>query len=274
LEGRLQAFQQTCATELANLDSVRFTAMNSAAASPTGQAVSDAEGVPIAEASAEAFRGREIGDELAVLLPLMSQLGDVANVSADLEEMTLKWFQAVDREKEAALRFGDKHHLLQATRDEVKAWEHRIRQQIESIPSILERELEAAQMYEEKLTTLYHEELEESIRLDSRLLKEQQALAAVERVQAIHDSIQSQLRQLQLEGEAAASGHTGVKVTVLAEPKHPTSPVWPSLPLVLGVCGLIGMVGGVGLACLVDRTSSKMRSLETSEETLSIPVLA
>ena len=73
-------------------------------------------------------------------------------------------------------------------------------------PAILDHELGSVKRDEERLGELYAYELEEAKIVDAYLVREQQAQSAIQRVQTIHDSILTQLREWQLSDDAVVGG--------------------------------------------------------------------
>jgi uncharacterized protein involved in exopolysaccharide biosynthesis len=180
-------------------------------------------------------------DETVAMIPKADGMPEV-------ELMQTALFQARVRERDLEQFYGDKHASLRAVREEIAAWETMIRQQVDAMPALLGNELETARLDEQRLIELYQAELEKVKQLDQQLIEEQQEFASIERVRMIHDSILTQLRQLELQNEAVADGRSGVKVTVLAAPTLGDKPVWPSPLMVFATCSVIGLVGGFRLA--------------------------
>lgn len=137
-------------------------------------------------------------------------------------------------------------------------------------PSILAE----AKDQEEQLQAEYLRESQRTHAADDDLLKEQQVLAATQRLQAMYDSVVTQVRQLKLADQALASGRMRVAVSVLEGPLATEPRVYPPPLVLLPGCGLLGLTVGLGIALLLERLAAKVRSPQQVQDTLGLPVLA
>ncbi len=153
-------------------------------------------------------------------------------------------------EHQLAANYGPKHPDVQAAREEVMTWKNRQREYTESAPATLKHELTAVEQYEKQLAELYESELHKAKEVDGYVIRETQALDGIARVQAMHSSLLSQLRQWQLAEQALAGGRLRVTTRVLEEPLLPEQPAWPMPSLVMAVSAAMGLCGGLGLALL------------------------
>jgi len=189
-------------------------------------------------------------NEVVVLSALSMAQGSLAEDTAltRQELLTVRL-----REKELASRFGHKHPEIKAVREQIAILKSRLSETVRAAPAILDHELGSVKRDEERLGELYAYELEEAKIVDAYLVREQQAQSAIQRVQTIHDSILTQLREWQLSDDAVVGGRSGVKVAVLEAPTFTDSAaVWPTSTLVLGMFGMIGLIGGLGMVTVLE----------------------
>ena len=197
-------------------------------------------------------------NEVVVLSALSIAQGSLAEDTAVTRQELLT---ARLHEKELASRFGHKHPEIKAIREQIAILKSRLGETVRAAPAILDHELGSVKRDEERLGELYACELEEAKIADAYLVREQQAQAAIQRVQTIHDSILTQLREWQLSDDAVVGGRSGVKVAVLEAPTFTDSAaVWPTPTLVLGVFGMIGLIGGLGMVTALEHMDDSIRT--------------
>lgn len=175
--------------------------------------------------------------------------------SAKLRAIEEKLFQAREREKELALVQGPKNPELRGVREQIAEWERLRAEQLATAPSNLESELTAVQLHEQDLQRMYEEELAKARTIDLYLVKEQQALGEIQRIQGIHDSILTQLRALRLADSALHDGRSRLTVSVLQNPTLVASGISPPALVALGICGIVGLIGGCGMIMLLENRS-------------------
>jgi len=150
--------------------------------------------------------------------------------------------------QQLSTQYGHKHPAVQAARAQVAAWEDRLHEYLESAPVMFRQELEAIERQEKQLQELYQSELAKAKAVDSYVIREQQALDGITRVQTMHSSLLAQLQQWQLSEQALADGRSRVTFRVLEEPIVPEEATWPAPKLVLAVSVILGLCAGIGLA--------------------------
>jgi len=152
--------------------------------------------------------------------------------------------EALVREAELDQKFGERHPEIRAVRGLIRSLRDRIDQSVLNAPQMVDRELQSVRDHEARLTSAYEEEFDRVKEVDGFLLREQQALSEVERVQAVHDTVVTQLHQLDLADEAVSGGRPSVSVRILDGPVVDTDQTWPKpLPL-LALCAVVGACGG------------------------------
>ena len=158
---------------------------------------------------------------------------------------------------------------MRAAAEKVASWQRRVDEAIDAVPVLLQQELDAAELQERQLSQLYQTEFEKAKTIDLQLVQEQQALDGIQRVQTIHDSILTQLRQWQLADQALAEGRTGVKVSTLEAPTLAERVAFPPPMLLLAVCTIVGLIGGASLVTVLEHTDTKVQSAEQLQQRLN-----
>ena len=212
------------------------------------------------------------GDRDRAASPLMARI-DAANETSvprftpepggagDTSVIEAELFRAEVFLRQLLQRFGPKHPEVKAAREQVVAWEELRREQLDSAPEVLQQDLVALRLHEEKLAALYEDEVQKTQALNVLVAQEQQALKEIERLEAVHQNAFSQLKQWELSGQALAEGRSGVSVAVLDGPAVAEDPVWPPpAVLFLAACGVVGLIGGAGLVSLLDRPSTDIHA--------------
>jgi uncharacterized protein involved in exopolysaccharide biosynthesis len=184
----------------------------------------------------------------AGLIPRLSQQSSVPHELVTIQE---ELSRARTSAQQLSAHYGAKHPDVQLTRAQVTAWEDRLSEYLASAPAMLKQELEAIQRQEQQIQELYQSELAKAKAVDSYLIREQQELDGITRVQTMHSSLLAQLQQWQLSEQALANGRSRVTFRVLEEPIAPEDPTWPEPKLVLAVSLVIGLCGGLGLAVVI-----------------------
>lgn len=206
-----------------------------------------------------------------------------STVSPELENLAEGSFTEVARtrdelnkakalETELRENYGPKHPTVLAAAAQRAAWESRLEAIVREAPVILQGEAQTAKLHEDRLVDLYEDEVRKVKAADGYALQEQQALEEIERVRTVYGTIVAQLQQWQWADQALAEGRSRVQVSVLEAPvasrQVPLAPV-----LLLAVCGVVGLVGGFGAISILERTDTRIHSLEEAQNRLSLPVL-
>jgi uncharacterized protein involved in exopolysaccharide biosynthesis len=203
-----------------------------------------AQNVPVKTASLSA----------ATLVPRFGEESMPPDLAAVQQELS----KARSHLQQLASQYGSRHPAVAAARAEADAWNDRLKEHLESAPTTIKQELAALAHQEQQVQALYESELSKAKSVDSYLIREQQALDGISRVQGMHSSLLGQLQQWQLTEQALADGRSRVTLRVLEEPVAPLRPTWPVPKLVLAISIILGFFGGVGLALLLgsERTPS------------------
>ena len=127
----------------------------------------------------------------------------------------------------------------------------------EAAPAILSQQLTALQKNEAHLTEIYEAEFQKVKLLDTSMLKEQNALADIQRVQDLHDFTAKQLRELEFADEALASGQITTMVRMLEAPDGTSKLVWPRPLQFISLCAVLGFVMGCVLVTLAERMARR-----------------
>ena len=269
-QNRMGTFLETQSLELASRDADQAAATTS----PVGFRRAQTFAL-VATNHHAALAGRAKGEEvLNALTQVVSFLpkGGGQDQFSDLALMVEELFRARVREGELSQRLGPKHNEMKAIRAQIAAWEQRLGGAVDAAPAMLQKQLGVLQRHEEQLETLCTEEFEKVKSVDLHLLKEQQSLDGIQRVQSLHDSIQHQLRAWQMNDQALANGQSSVNLTVLQSPGLSDDPIRPPSSALLAVFALVGLVGGLGAITVLERIDPRVRSAAVQDR-LSLPVL-
>lgn len=192
--------------------------------------------------------------------------GILQELGSEIRDIRRELRQAVAADIGLAQKFEQVHPDRIALREQIASLEKSLEDHLNQAPGILRRELDAVQKQEAQLVALYEEDFEKAKEADLNEIQQQQALGRIQRVQGIHDSILTQLRQFELADSAMAGGDSGIHVSVLQEPVLIRSGISPSPILLLAVCGLFGMTGGFALASLLENSQRRSPITSTYKE--------
>jgi uncharacterized protein involved in exopolysaccharide biosynthesis len=142
------------------------------------------------------------------------------------------------------------HPEVRAVENQIEDWKQRLQTLVDRAPATLERELQAAKTQEERLRSLYEEELATAKLLDQRRLEQEHMAKQIDQVQTLHNLILTQLTELRLDNQVTTEGGADLRVTVLDPPLASPNSVWPNRKLVLGGGLLMGLLGSFALVLL------------------------
>src|SRR5690606_11651575 len=91
-------------------------------------------------------------------------------------------------------------------------WKEFLNEQVDAIAAVLEQERETAESTVEGLRKLYNEARAEAKALDDAAIREQQLLADIERLQAVHTTLVARMADFQLADDAISKGRASVTV--------------------------------------------------------------
>jgi uncharacterized protein involved in exopolysaccharide biosynthesis len=178
------------------------------------------------------------------LIPRFTQ----EDVPPDLVAIQQELAKSRSHFEQLSAEYGAKHPAVQSAQAQAAAWNDRLAEYLKSAPEALKQELAALARQQEQLQELYDSQLTKAKSVDSYLIREQQALDGITRVQTMHSSLLAQLQQWQLSEQASAGGHSRITFRVLEEPVAPDEPTWPAPKLVLAVSLMMGLCAGLALA--------------------------
>jgi len=157
-------------------------------------------------------------------------------------------FQAEVRRQELVEKYQSKHPELRAVEKQISDWKQRLQTLVDRAPLMLERELRAAKLQEDRLCSLYDEELVKAKQVDRQRLEQQHLQKQIEQVELLHNSIIAQLTKMRLNNDVANEGGADLRVTVLQPPSSGIAPAWPNKKIVVVGSFLMGILGSSMLA--------------------------
>jgi uncharacterized protein involved in exopolysaccharide biosynthesis len=152
-------------------------------------------------------------------------------------------FQAEVRRQELVEKYLENHPEVRAVESQIADLKKRLQTLVERVPLILEREVRASLLQEERLRKLYEEELETVRKLDQHRLEQSHLANEIDQIQILHNSVLTQLSELRLNNRVTTEGAADLRVRILDPPKPSLSPAWPNKKLVLGGGVLMGLLG-------------------------------
>lgn len=161
-----------------------------------------------------------------------------------------KWAAEAELQKIAAT-FGPKHPSYRGLQDQIAMWSERLAAMEQTAPAIAARSLDAARRSEEYLSEVYDDEYQKVKSMDMFMLKEQQTLENIKRVQQIHESTLQKIEDWKL-SNALADGQL-LTVKVLEDPQSDIQQVWPATTRVLALALFFGLAFGGGAVLFVER---------------------
>lgn len=159
-------------------------------------------------------------------------------------------FQAEVRRQELVEKYLENHPEVRAVESQIADWKQRLQTLVDRAPLALERELRASKLQEDRLRTLYEEELTTARELDQHRLEQADLATEIDQVQTLHNTILTQLTELQLTNRVTAEGAADLRVTILDPPRPGLKPAWPNEKLVLGGGVLMGFLGSFVLVLI------------------------
>jgi uncharacterized protein involved in exopolysaccharide biosynthesis len=187
------------------------------------------------------------------LIPRFTQQTQAPDLVAIQQELS----RARTQLQQLSSEYGSRHPSVRSAEAQAKAWNDRLAEFLRSAPATLEQELAALARQERQLQELYDAELKKAKSVDSYLIREQQALDGITRVQAMHSSLLQQLQHWQLTEQAIADGRSRITFRVLEEPVAAEEPAWPKPKLVLAVSLALGLCAGLALVFVRDSGSAR-----------------
>lgn len=151
-------------------------------------------------------------------------------------------FQAKSKRQELVQTYRSKHPAVRAIDKQIVDWEERLQSIIDRAPVALEREHHAVKLQESRLQLVYESELSKAKQLDRIRLEQQHKQKEIEKVEALHSTVITQLAALRLNQDAAKEGGADLRITVLKSPTPGKKPAWPNTKLVLGGGLLSGLL--------------------------------
>jgi len=218
------------------------------------------------------------GDQGSAVLTPAGPAGSVVwcgamNNAPDTAGLRRGFSEARVREKELLQRYGVRHPDVRAARQQIAAWESLLQESLDAMPVVLQQELAAVQLQEQRVDELYQQEFKKAKVIDDHLLKEQQMLDSIQRVQTSHQSTLTQLAEWQLTDGALADGRSGVAVSVLEAPALAGDQIWPPPALLLAACVVVGAIGGFGVISILERTDTKVRCSQEIQQLIDLPII-
>ena len=186
------------------------------------------------------------------LIPRFTQQTTAPDLVAIQQELS----RARTQLEQLSSEYGGRHPAVRSAEAQARAWNERLAEYIKAAPATLEQELAAIARQERQLQELYDSELKKAKAVDSYLIREQQSLDGITRVQAMHSSLLEQLQHWQLTEQAIADGRSRITFRVLEEPVAAEEPSWPQPKLVLAVSLALGMCAGLALVFVRDSGSA------------------
>lgn len=165
-------------------------------------------------------------------------------------------FQAKSRRQELIQNYRTKHPAIRAVDQQILDWESRLRSIVERAPLALEREHHAVKLQEERLQSVYENEVAKAKQLDRLRLEQNHKQKHIEQVEALHSTVITQLAALRLNQDVAKVGGADLRITVLQPPIPGPKPIWPNKKLVLsgGLLSGLLLISLLALIPLPDRS--------------------
>lgn len=161
-----------------------------------------------------------------------------------------KWEAEAELQRIAAT-FGPRHPSYRGLQDQIALWNERLAEMEQTAPAIAARSLDAARRSEEYLAEVYDDEYQKVKSMDTFMLKEQQAMENIKRVQQIHESTLQKIEDWKL-SNALADGQL-LTVKILEDPQSDIQQVWPATSRVLVLALLFGVSLAGALVLLFER---------------------
>lgn len=199
--------------------------------------------------------------------------GDLRVISAGEIDIHQAVLRAKAREQQALLYYGPDHPDVIAARQEIESWQKALKDSHQAGRKAIEEELANVGREEKELTNLCQQEYEKAKIADVFHVKDQQALASIQRVQELYTSTLGQLKQWQLADQTPAAGKYTLTVRVLELSPQALPVIVPPPLLVLPACLLLGLLGGVGLVILQERFTTTVQSPDQVRSALAHPVI-
>jgi uncharacterized protein involved in exopolysaccharide biosynthesis len=199
----------------------------------------------------------DLENRLAALRNSHTPGGGHTGVSGNDSALEQELWRAESHLAQLLQNYNEIHPEVQTVRQQISILKSQLAQ---SSTAALERELQASIGTEQRMAALYAREVEKGKSLDVHRVKEEQMLAEIRSLAAVHDAALAKLKEVELETEARAEGGAGVVVRVLEGPSADEDAMWPRPELVLLPCAIVGLMGGLGLAVVLDRMQGRRLS--------------
>ena len=138
-----------------------------------------------------------------------------------------------------------------------------------TLVNMVSEKLDGVRRYEGELTEHYRLVETEAIALNDRFMEVQVLEHELDRLRQLHETLLNRIADLDIQ-----ENQSGVRTSIVDDPKVDARPVSPQLKLVGLMCLLLGSASGAALAYISDLLDDRFRSPDELSEELGGPVLA
>jgi len=187
-----------------------------------------------------------------------------------LRALRIKLAEAQQARAELAQEFLANHPRVQAVERQIVALKQSIAEESERILTTMQAEYERAKAEEHSLRQAYEAQkadVQEIGRLTARyaILKME-----ADRSSRLYDLVLERIKEINLTSEVERGG---TNVFSIHEARVPKRPIRPDKRANLALAFLVGSVLGIGLALVLSRFDTSLKSKQDIEEALSLPIL-
>jgi len=142
-------------------------------------------------------------------------------------------------------RFSHKHPHVVALRNQIETIERRLQMSIDSLPTILQDELDACEKSNRQLKIHFDEQLSFMHQIDSNIVKENDQREEIQRLQTSHDTAFEQLRLAGLVQQNQENRPIGTSVQIIESPTLSDQKLKLSPKVLSALSTGFGLLGGV-----------------------------
>ena len=170
-----------------------------------------------------------------------------------------------------SVRYGPSYPRVGELQAQLKGVQHSIQEEVQRLGARAHSDYLVAAREEDGARAAFEEQKKAAGKLNDSMVAYGLAKQEADSSRDIYENLLSKLKQAGVLQGLRASNITVVELAQVPPSQYPSS---PRVPLILAAALLAGLLGGAAITLAVELTDNKVRSFESMERTLAIPLIA